>query len=479
LGQQRWAELPNRIQERSSSSTSIFWFRCFLRSQPSETISMECHERWSSGGSNGRSSPRTRSSRQGGQFRQRRCSRCRRGTTIFPTSSTRFQESHRGQSLQLLKRSQDVHSSSRETNCFFTSAIKGKLSSLSTSLVRYEELTCRLHQAGTSLTAFFDPVSTSPQRPKTLSASSSSKKAAYPGHLTGGIPVSPFDPKAPVINSHGSPLPSPRPHLQPDFGLPSTSSTSALASKSFYSPTLYGSSVQQPSVPTPDQAYYGPSVSTYFNNFLPLQDETTHSSSDLTPTPVSHGHGSGTSSPRVRYASHPVGSTGHGSNGHNTAISPSPLASPRPTYTPPSPLASPRPTYTPLVPPSFRDSKDPSPFASPADSPARSPAGSPPRIRSPPLASPPSEESLWSPSASSTDSIVTSSSRRSEDSMNSLLSSPESDATSVPDSPASGSLQLSGEKSKSKGPRPSNALEFSHFLDRVSCFSIHILKISH
>lgn len=283
------------------------------------------------------------------------------------------------------------------------------------------------------------------------STTSQSKKAAYPGHLTGGIPTSPYEVTSPVINSHGAPALSPRPHLQPDFGLPSTSS------KAFYSPTLYGSSVQQPSIPPADQTYYGPSPASYFNSFLPLQDETTHANTDLTPT-VAFGHGSGSSSPRVRYASHPVGSQGHGHGNLHAPPAPS------------SPLVSPKATFAPLVPPSFRDSKD-SPFASPADSPAMSPAGSPPRVRSPALASPPSEESLWSPSASSTDSVVTSSSRRSEDSVNSLLSSPESDATSVPDSPASASLQLKGEK-KSKGPRPSNALEFSHFLDRVSLTSI-------
>ncbi|GAA5997922.1 hypothetical protein JCM5350_001522 [Sporobolomyces pararoseus] len=298
-------------------------------------------------------------------------------------------------------------------------------------------------KVGSSLTAFFDPVSTSPQRPKTMpSTSSPSKKAAYPGNLTGGMPLPPYEVTSPVINSHGAPALSPRPHLQPDFGLPSTST------KGFYSPSLYGSSVQQPSIPPPEQTYYGPSPTTYFSNFLPLQDETTHANADLTPTPPS-GHGNGSGSSHVRYASYPAGSQGHGLNSLHAQA-------------PPSPLVSPKTTFKPLVPPSFRDSKDPSPFASPADS----PAGSPPRSRSPALASPPSEESLWSPSASSTDSVTTSSSRRSEDSANSLLSSPESDATSVPDSPASASLQLNGEKSKSKGPRPSNALEFSHFLDR-------------
>ncbi|GAA5900457.1 uncharacterized protein JCM6883_002850 [Sporobolomyces salmoneus] len=302
---------------------------------------------------------------------------------------------------------------------------------------------------GSSLTAFFDPVSTSPQRPKTMpSTTSPSKKAAYPGNLTGGMPVSPCEGNSPVINSHPAPALSPRPHLQPDFGLPSTSS------KSYYSPTLYGSSVQQPSIPSTESTYYGPAPTNYFSTFLPLQDETTHGNSpDHTPTPPS-GHGSGSSSPHVRYASYPVGSQGHGLKGLHASSSSS------------APLISPKTTFKPLVPPPFRDSKGASPFASPANSPAISPAGSPPRVRSPALVSPPSEESLWSPSASSTDSVVTSSSRRSEDSTNSLLSSPESDATSVPDSPASSSLQLGKDKSKSKGPRPSNALEFSHFLDR-------------
>lgn len=304
-------------------------------------------------------------------------------------------------------------------------------------------------KAGSSLTAFFDPVSTSPQRPKTIpSTSSPSKKGAYPGNLTGGMPPSPYDVTSPVINSHGAPALSPRPNLQPDFGLPSTSA------KGFYSPSLYGSSVQQPSIPPPEQTYYGPSPSTYFSNFLPLQDESTMANPDLTPTPpAGHGHGSGSGSSHVRYASYPVGSQGHGFNGHHA---------PAPSTT----LVSPKTAFKPLVPPPFRETKELTPLASPADSPAISPAGSPPRVRSPALVSPPSEESLWSPSASSTDSVATSSSRRSEDSNNSLLSSPESDATSVPDSPASASLQLNGDKPKAKGSRPQNALEFSHFLDR-------------
>ncbi|GAA5932594.1 uncharacterized protein JCM15063_002149 [Sporobolomyces koalae] len=302
-------------------------------------------------------------------------------------------------------------------------------------------------QAGSSLTAFFDPVSTSPQRPKSMpSTSSQSRKPAYPGHLTGGMPSSPYDSAAPVINSHGAPVLSPRPHMQPDFGLPSTTT------KAYFSPALYGSNAHQPSAPPADQTYYGPAPSTYFNNFLPLQDETTHSPAlDLTPssTPVPNGD---SSVPRVRYASYPAGPQGSGLAGLHASV-------------PSTNDISPKTKYAPLVPPSFRDSREPSPAASPALSPAMSPSGSPPRVRSPSLASPPSEESLWSPSASSTDSVVTSSSRRSEDSMNSILSSPESDATSVPDSPASASLQLKEEK-KSKGPRPSNALEFSHFLDR-------------
>ncbi|GAA6013094.1 hypothetical protein JCM11491_005180 [Sporobolomyces phaffii] len=348
----------------------------------------------------------------------------------------------------------DVHDveeprSSRPHRLDARSLTEGSVYSFSNALKMYTPAEKRVvsspqpSKAGSSLTAFFDPVSTSPQRPKTMpSTSSPSKKAAYPGHLTGGMPASPYEVTSPVINSHGAPILSPRPHLQPDFGLPST------ATKAFYSPTLYGSSVQQPSIPPTDQKYYGPPPATYFNAFLPAQDETASASPDLTPTPPA-AHSTTT---HVRYNSYPVGSQG-------------PILGNLRAPAPPSPLVSPKTTFAPLVPPSFRDSRERSPFASPADSPAMSPAGSPPRIRSPALASPPSEESLWSPSASSTDSVATGSSRRSEDSVNSLLSSPESDATSVPDSPASASLQL-GEDKKSKGPRPSNALEFSHFLDR-------------
>ncbi|GAA6059541.1 hypothetical protein JCM10212_006039 [Sporobolomyces blumeae] len=314
-------------------------------------------------------------------------------------------------------------------------------------------------RAAASLNAFFDPVSTSPQRPKVAPPTlAPQKRAAYPGNLTGGMPASLFESTvAPsVINSHGSPLLSPRSELQPDFGLPSTSSTANGPSKSFYSPSLYGSSVQQPSVPTPDQRYYGPAMSTYFGNYVSptAPSSTVEAPSSGSSSPL--GHGNGTSASHQRYASHPIGSQGHGTNatGLLTPASASPQVSPKST------------AYAPLVPPPFRELRERSPFASPADSPAMSPSGSPSGMRSPQLASPPSEESLWSPGASSSDSVVTTSSRRSEDSTNSLLSSPESDATSVPDSPASVSLQLKGDKPKGKGNRPSNALEFSHFLDR-------------
>ncbi|KAK4048719.1 hypothetical protein OIO90_005712 [Microbotryomycetes sp. JL221] len=125
--------------------------------------------------------------------------------------------------------------------------------------------------------------------------------------------------------------------------------------------------------------------------------------------------------------------------------------------------------YAPLLPPSFRDhrrrdspfaspsgspqygSPSMSPAISPAMSPARSPEStSPPRARSPPLyrgLSPPPEAGGWSP-ASSEDTPSASGS----------ITSNETDATSVPESPLQGSAHA----------RPSGPLEFSSFLDKLT-----------
>lgn len=133
--------------------------------------------------------------------------------------------------------------------------------------------------------------------------------------------------------------------------------------------------------------------------------------------------------------------------------------------------------YSPLLPPSFRDhrrrdspfvspvgspygspamspaiSPAMSPSISPAMSPAMSPVHSPGRVASPPLyptVSPPPEAGVWSPGGSSSDTLSQSSSM--------INDSPDSEATSVPESPSQGPY-----------PRPSGPLEFSTFLDKVS-----------
>ncbi|GAA5890904.1 hypothetical protein JCM5296_001220 [Sporobolomyces johnsonii] len=303
------------------------------------------------------------------------------------------------------------------------------------------------NKAGSSLTAFFDPVSTSPSRPKAPPLPSSPPKQGPPStsSLVAGMPATVYDSTAPIVNSHSPSLTSPRPALQPDFGLPSTSSSASR--KDYYSPSLYPGSPQLPTSPPLAHDYYGPSGSSYYGQFLPLQDTPSHGIAPPSP----FGHGTGSTTPRSRYASYPAGSAGTG------------LGVIHSSHAPASPLVSPKTTYAPLVPPSFRDAKS-SPFASPAES----PTASPPRSRSPQLIGPPSDEQLWSPSLSSTDSITTSSSssRLSEHSAtSSLLSSPESDATSVPDSPGGDSV-TGGTQSKQRLQRPSNALEFSYFLDR-------------
>lgn len=213
--------------------------------------------------------------------------------------------------------------------------------------------------------------------------------------------------------------------------------------------------------------------------YLPLQDSTTYG---------------GLSSSHTRFNTYPGQHGATSPTAHGLSVS--------------SPRGS---SFSPLVPPAFREGRGRnSPFSSPAPSPptGQSPAGSPPqsssplpqvggggaagrRLRSPP----PSERTTsaetsdadeagghpWSPATDSTSSTLSSSSslasistlrhghgRRGDSessTASSVLSSPESDATSVgPDSPnfASGGP---GTKAGSM-TRPSNALEFSNFLDR-------------
>ncbi|GAA5833843.1 hypothetical protein JCM11251_005984 [Rhodosporidiobolus azoricus] len=399
-----------------------------------------------------------------------------------------------------------------------------------------------------SSNSFFNPVSTSPQRPRAppLPASARIPSATSPPQpfattIINGMPATVFDPSASapssmIINSHrpsatDSPLHSPRPQLQPDFGLPSTSMNGGAGggatafgapSKAYYSPTL--PNFQAPRSPPRD-----PSASSYFymaQQATATNGQTSASASPYLPLQDIPGNAAGRNdgfnngangAPRTRYHSYPVGSDK--ARGDSSALS----AASTSASTGPGGRQAPNPLpYSPLVPPSFRDNRGRnSPFASPAPSPPNgfSPAGSPPRPRSPlpstssgKLRSPPPErnidsltnsdsddaqvqQGLWSPAT--TDSISSTASASSSGSSNSagtsrgmsalspflpagrlrdgsedsntssLLSSPESDATSMPpDSPGyGGGMSLEAEDVKVL-QRPSNALEFSHFLDR-------------
>ncbi|GAA6036984.1 hypothetical protein JCM8097_005491 [Rhodosporidiobolus ruineniae] len=375
-----------------------------------------------------------------------------------------------------------------------------------------------------SSSSFFDPVSTSPQRPRAPPLPSNRRPGSppklYTTTLINGHPATVYDPSGlPIpqphfINSHrlpgsGSPLQSPRSQLQPDFGLPSTSANYSggqqqPASKAYFSPTSSTFPIPR-SPPRSDpsaSSYFYPAVnqsstSNTSSPYLPLQDIP-----GQTNLVANVGGGNGGfnvgGGPRTRYASYPVGATGQSPRQPNSTM-----------------------PYSPLVPPAFRDGRSRnSPFASPVPSPpmGMSPSASPPRVGSPSsgnghvgsslkLRSPPPERTsdtesdndpphLWSPattdSAASTSSLASSTSssstssvgtvkggispfltsrlRRdgSEDSAaSSLLGSPESDATSVPpDSPGFvGGLPLPQGDVKVL-QRPSSALEFSNFLDR-------------
>ncbi|KPV75687.1 carbohydrate-binding module family 21 protein [Rhodotorula graminis WP1] len=348
---------------------------------------------------------------------------------------------------------------------------------------------------------FFDPVSTSPQRSRAPPLPNFSPSQQPHMQLVGGQPGTVFDPSLSApINSHrvpGSPLEDPRAALPPDFG---ASSTSALKSKAYFSPTLPSAPPRPHSPLQPPAGYFyggGPTAAPAPPGgnvgglpYLPLQDSTTY--------------GNFTSA-HTRYSSHPGQYGATSPSAHGLSVT--------------SPRAA---SFSPLVPPAFREGRGRnSPFSSPAPSPpsGQSPAGSPPRSSSPlpqvgngvgngavgrKLRSPPpSERSTsaetsdcdevahpWSPATDSTSSTISSSSsltsfstvrhghgrRGDSESSNasSVLSSPESDATSVgPDSPsfppgsavATASTGVAGTKGASM-TRPSNALEFSNFLDR-------------
>lgn len=263
--------------------------------------------------------------------------------------------------------------------------------------------------------------------------SSPPKAAASPyfassSSLVNGMPATNY--REPVATSQpssatraGASSPSMRrADLPPDFGAPSTKSYQA-------SSPLYNSSPLYP--PPPSQRPPSPpnelAIKSLYQQYLNHPDVANYQPST------------------ARFNTHP------------------PARSPSNTSGLPSSMH-----YAPLLPPTFRQHRRrDSPFASPAvspfqspsespadspiPSPARSPLStSPPRASSPPLyptISPPSEMALWSP-ASSSDAMSTSSSTTNY--------SPDSEATSVAESPSSMS------------PRPQGPMEFSTFLDRVS-----------
>ncbi|GAA6056479.1 hypothetical protein JCM3770_007022 [Rhodotorula araucariae] len=328
---------------------------------------------------------------------------------------------------------------------------------------------------------FYDPVSTSPQRPRAPPLPNSSPpQFSAQLQIINGHPATVFNPSLPApVNSHrasgDSPLGSPHMSaLQPDFGMPSAASSVPVKSKAYFSPTLPSTNPrpQSPQLPPSSGYFFGTSAPPPVSNvgglpYLPLQDATTH----------------GFSSSHTRFNTYPGSSGTPAASGNGLGVT-----SPRGT------------SFSPLVPPAFREHRGRnSPFASPAPSPpsGQSPAGSPGHSTSPlpPVASvgrrlrspPPSERAdtsdedptqPWSPATtdstsstlSSSSSLVSMSTARvnsrregSESSAaSSLLSSPVSDATSVAlDSPAGPSA-----KAATSMARPSNALEFSNFLDR-------------
>lgn len=264
------------------------------------------------------------------------------------------------------------------------------------------------------------PASTSTQEGQ---PSSPTKPTYSPSAFIGGMPATLYpEPPASTAGPSSSPVFA-RMNLEPDFG---TSSPRKPAASSLHQPSYMLHTFPNAHPPSPPaepdlQAMYG----TYMS-YLPLQDK---------------------ASSRGRFNSFPSGSnTNNGSLGmqlHTRA----------------------GPSYAPLVVPGFRDHRrHDSPFASPADSPSISPdispsmspqSLSPPRVHSPPLyptISP--EEQPWSPS-SSNDAASTASTNSTASST--FTYSPDSAATSVPDSPISATFS----------PRPSGPQEFSSFLDRV------------
>ncbi|GAA5978588.1 hypothetical protein JCM10908_004414 [Rhodotorula pacifica] len=291
-----------------------------------------------------------------------------------------------------------------------------------------------------SARAFFDPVSTSPQRPRAppLPARVSPPQAGATGYATqiiGGQPATvlpPVDKTRPSLDS-----------LAPDFGVSSPRPNGAVSGIEVEPSTGLSKAYFSPTSPVTSEHSHGPPPSW----FLPIQDATTY---------------------------------GNGQGGQRLRVNTAPAESEQRAEF--SPRGG---GYAQMVPPNFRQQhgifvhpNHMSPFATPDDSPAPSPpmhAGR--QLRSPPPSVPESpvdggDGGGISPAASLLSDTTARATRgqlrrdgsesSTSSTVSSVLSSPESEATSLgggPDSPAT----LSFGKAAA---RPNSALEFSRFLDR-------------
>lgn len=295
-----------------------------------------------------------------------------------------------------------------------------------------------------SARAFFDPVSTSPQRPRAppLPVRISPPQAGATGYTTqiiGGQPATVLPAATEAARNE----------LAPDFGASSPRSNGAVSGVEVEPSTGLSKAYFSPTSPVTSEHNHGPPPSW----FLPIQDASTY--------------GTGQGGQRLRV---------------NTA--PSELDH-RHAGTGPTEFSPRGGAYTQMVPPNFRQQhgifvhpNHMSPFTTPDDSPAPSPPmHSGRQLRSPPPSVPESPvDTLGSGMNSPAASAVSDSTARaprgplrrdgSESStsstVSSVLSSPESEATSLgggPDSPATMSFAKAA-------ARPNSALEFSRFLDR-------------
>ncbi|GAA6023838.1 hypothetical protein JCM8202_003651 [Rhodotorula sphaerocarpa] len=313
---------------------------------------------------------------------------------------------------------------------------------------------------------FFDPVSASPERPRAppLPAISSpppsrTNALGFTTQIIGGQPATVMSPPAPVQQQA-------RKDLLPDLGAASPTLNGSSPMPSTLTSTLNGGAEKEEETGL-TKSYFSPTspITSEFNHgpppswFMPAQQQQKGDSPNL------NGSGGGSGNQRQR------GSTFPNDAGDRRPAQSAPEFSPHGS------------SYAQLVPPNFRQQHGVfvhpghmSPFTTPDDSPAPSPPMHSRRsLRSPPPSVPESpiegSDGMISPAGS----LVSDSTARagrghlrrdgSESStsstVSSLLSSPESEATSLggPESPATMSFAKAAQ-------RPNSALEFSRFLDR-------------